>query len=109
MTRHTCPHCRAHIIKAVDNDTAGLPITLHPTPVPRLYALQAIATGSRAVIAEHDRTYRNQRTRYYDLDQHRIRNPRLATHPHYVQHVCGATPPTIPAPPPTPADQEAPF
>ncbi len=99
MTRHHCPHCRAHIIRAVDNDVAGLPVTLHPLPVPRDYALLHIINGGRAVIAESDRTWMARGTRYYHLDAWRIPNPRLAHHPHYVTHQCGVTPPTIPDPP----------
>ena len=109
MTRHTCPHCHQRVIRTVDADTCGLPITLHPTPVPRDYALLTIAAGHRAVTAESDNTFRNKRTRYYDLNADRIPNPRTAHKPHYVEHVCGATPPTTPAPPTTTVDQEAPF
>ena len=95
-----CPHCRALVIDTVDNDTAGIPIALHPTPVPRQYALLHIAAGGRAVIAEHDQTWGNRGTRYYHLDSWRILSDNLTHYPHYVQHQCGVTPPTIPAPPP---------
>ena len=95
---HRCPHCRQPVTRTIDNDTAGIPITLHPTPVPRQYALLHIANGGRAVIAESDRTWNQRGTRYYHLSSWRISNQQLAHYPHYVTHECGVTPPTIPDP-----------
>lgn len=103
-----CPHCRAPVTTTVDNDTAGLPITLHPHPTTRAYALLHIADGGRAVIAESDRTWQQQQTRYYALDAWRIPNPSLATYPHYVDHQCGVTPPPVEQPA-HPSTQEAAF
>ncbi len=96
-----CPACRKPTTTTVDNDTAGLPVTLHPAPTSRWHALTQLATGHLAVVAESDRTWGQQSTRYYRLDEWRIHNTHLARSPHYVQHVCGVTPP--PPDPPTPA------
>lgn len=98
MTTNRCPHCRAPITLTVDNDTAGLPITLHPTATTRAYALLHIAAGGHAVIAENDRTWNARATRYYRLDRWRIPNTNLTNYPHHVTHTCGVTPP--PADPP---------
>ena len=97
-----CPNCRAPVTTTVDNDVAGLPITLHPSPTTRRYALLAIAAGHQAVTAEHDGTWNAQRTRYYALDAWRIPNKRTATQPHYVEHACGVTPPPPDPPQPPP-------
>ena len=94
MTRRShCPTCRQPILDTLDDDTCALPITIHPTPTTRRHALLAIVAGYRVVFAEHSREHRNHRTRYYALDPWRIPNQRLATYPHYIEHICGHTPP----------------
>lgn len=109
MTATRCPHCRQPTITTTDNNPAGLPIVLHPAPTTRTYALLHIANGGRAVIAESDGDWRRPSTSYWILDAWRIPNTNLATRPHYVEHVCGVTPPTPEPPTRPPVPMEAPF
>lgn len=106
MTTARCPHCHQPVTRTVDDEVAGLPVDLHPAPVPPAWARLAAAAGLTVVA-----THRHRRTTSRHRVDHQWRGVRDHD-THHVEHICGHTPPAAPPPPPRTAtrpDEEAPF
>lgn len=87
-----CHHCHTPVVRGLDADVAGLPITADPQPVDQLGEAIALIAGR----GSYDLAHNGGRWQLSHRDQWRIRAGRPATV--LAGHQCGS-PPLPPGPP----------